>query len=337
MFEYKSGIGGLYAFFVMYLGLTFKSIAQVCPYWLEWNHVEDRLYFMRIASAHIKVTREIVWEWMDVVQVRYMIFPMRIVNRNGTHHAVLILCDRSTKMFILIDPMNGPGAVVGDEMTDYTYIVNLVLKSHPSTSTYDFLSLQGSMLECQAFLEPSRLKLAPNSRPVYCVPLSIYMAYAILAYWPLYENYFLCLPHFVKRYVCDPRGTIEKVQNADTEQIRTRSEDVADAMLKDFQGLCLETDKPWLGLMEFCETVMVTFRDNLCRGFWITSSTFSGEEPGPYHGWYVNEGENPDTEQLFNQGVRIEYAYHYIIASDYLKSKGRPAEWNDEPTDRMPE
>jgi len=337
MFEYTNNIQGLYEFFIIFLAKRYEDDASVCPYWIHWDVKRRYVIFKRDAKFTVKVDTATVWKWMDTIEERYMIFPMRIVSQNSDE-ALMILCDRSSKVFILIDPMNGKSV-----LTDYTDIVNVGFKEHPPFADYEYVSLQTIMLECQAFLEVSRKRNAPHSTTAYGVPLSIYMAHAIIEEWPKYEDRFICLPHFIKRYICDPYATMHKVErenqviiaahtHEETKLItrENQAEVIREIMQRDFKKDCLESDKPWKQLMGFCNHVMVSFRDTFCTEFY-QRPTFSTIQ-GTFHGWLVS----PPTDEwdMETQYLRIKYAYHWTIAAGYLLSINMPVDW-DSVADRV--
>ena len=155
---------------------------------------------------------------------QYIVIDVTTVH-DKAHHKCFILIDQVRKEIIYFDPMN-TGRVVIDQtrfLNDNQKYEDIAIKTIRNNISqfarmgddvdyeYKVKSLSYTMIECQLFIEGSRMvndtrknEFDNRSHYGYCVPMCFYILDAILSYRDTTQPPPpICLDHFIKHFICN--------------------------------------------------------------------------------------------------------------------------------------
>jgi len=242
---------------------------------------------------------------------QYTIIDVNIYSDDGGHQC-FILIDQIRKEIIYFDPMNSRGVLgcigrsvssflsKGDEDTAIQALRDKIpgfSQINDATGEYEYKvkSLSYTMLECQVFIEGSRMvndkrKGGDKSDSGYCVPMSFYILDAILSYRDACTEQ-LCLDHFIKHFFCNAQligihsliidqetyiqflsGHTDILLMEDTAEhefvsgriIKFISNMIGISIKTDFDSTCQRSPEPWKRFQEYCKHIIVDFRNERC-------------------------------------------------------------------------
>jgi len=293
--------------------------------------------------AGIDLTKDEI-EQFQTTTTQYIMLPFCF----DDSHMNAILIDTVRKEIIVIDPMNDDKVDFRDNdyresswnqlNTKYLFVdyqvQQCIKKIFPKFSSYKYISLRETLLECHYFITKSRT-LADKERNSkseggYCIPFSFYILHAILTYRDQFKsNSEPCLKHLIKHFVCHPQlhgvesfmpymmeqkyliflaGHTELQFDVDTEEHKFIHSNptlsyVAEKLKKDFTDKCRSSTNPWNFFnLCYCQTVIIEFRNKRCKEF--KPPTYSGlGVDDAYHGWVSYDLKKKDIEQRQRENI----------------------------------